>query len=169
MTRDRFEFRFKLSEDQFKKAHRAYLRRSLLSVKNIFMLTIALLIGVVQSQLFGAANWVLWIFGGAWLAVVGLCIFVYIWMPGRIFRARPSLSETQIVRVDEEGIEWKAGDRHRQIAWSEIKRVSHIHRDFIYFHPHHGLPEILPKSVFKSEEELGNFNEFVQKCIHSST
>lgn len=169
MTANRFEFRFQLTADQFQEAHRAYLRHSLLTVKNLFMVTIALLIGVVQSQLFGQANWVLWIFGGAWLAVVGLCVFVYIWMPGRIYQARPSKSAPQIVNVDQDGLDWQSGDKHRVIAWKEISQASDIHPDYVYFHPHHGLPEILPKSVFRSDEELKAFDRFVQKSLHPDT
>jgi hypothetical protein len=169
MHRERFDFRFQLTAAQFQEAHRAYLRHSLLTVKNLFLVTIALLIGLVQAQLFGQANWILWVFGGAWLAVVGLCFFVYFWMPGKIYRARPSLSATQAVQVDQEGLDWKSGDKHRLIAWKEIKRASDIHPEYVYFHPHHGLPEILPKSVFRSDEELHAFDRFVQKCLHPDT
>ncbi len=164
---NRFEFRFQLTEVQFREAHRAYLRHSLLTVKNLFLVTIALMIGMVQTQLFGAANWVLWIFGSIWLAVVGLSIFVYIWMPGRIFRTRSGLSMEQELMVDEDGLGWKTGERHRLISWAEIERASDIHPDYVYFHPRHGLPEILPKSVFRSDEELQAFDRFVQKQIHS--
>jgi hypothetical protein len=162
----RFEFRFQLTKEQFQEAHRAYLRQSLLTVKNLFLITIALLIGLVQAQLFGQANWILWIFGGAWLAVVGLCVFVYVWMPGRIFHARPSRAAIQDVAVDQDGLNWKAGEKHRLIAWKDVSRASDLHPDYVYFHLHHGLPEVLPKSVFRTNDELHAFDRFVQKCLH---
>jgi hypothetical protein len=162
----RFEFQFRLTEDQFREAHRAYLRHSLVTVKNLFLVTIALMIGMAQTQLFGAADWVLWVFGSLWLAVVGLSIFVYIWMPSRIYRARAGLSETQTVVVDEEGLDWKTGEKHRLIAWKELDRASDLHPEYVYFHPRHGMPDILPKSAFQSDEELESFDRFVQKCLH---
>jgi hypothetical protein len=162
---NRFEFEFRLSEDQFCEAHRTYLRHSLLTVKNLFLVTIALLIGLVQSQLFGVAEWVFWVFAGIWIAILGLVLFVYIWMPARVYRSRRGYSEAQKLVVDEEGLDWRAGDQHRLMAWKEIVRASDLHPEYVYFHLRHGFPEILPKEVFESEDELKAFDRFVHARI----
>jgi hypothetical protein len=130
------------------------------------MVTIALMIGLVQTQLFGGVHWGVWFFGGLWLLVVGLVVFVYIWMPGRIYRVRPGISADQKVIVDDDGLDWTVGERHRLVSWSEIERASDIHPDFVFFHPRHGLPDILPKRVFRSEDELVAFDRFVQSKLH---
>src|SRR4051812_45025105 len=61
-----YDFRFQLSEEEFRQAHQRYLRSSLLTVRNFVLLTTALGIGSLQAQLFGAAEWPLRIFVGLW-------------------------------------------------------------------------------------------------------
>ena len=165
MEKNRFELSFSLSEVRFREAHRAYLRHSLLSIKNLFLVTIALMIGAVQAQIFGTANWVLWIFGGLWLGVVGLAIFVYFQMPGRIYKRRIELSGEQKLVVDAEGVDWSNLAGRRLISWKEIDRASDIHPDYVYLHLRHGLPQIIPKDALKNEEDLEAFDRFVHRQI----
>src|SRR4051794_27301327 len=110
---DRFDLRFRLSEERFRQAHRAYLRHSLLSVKNLILVTLALGIGAVQAQIFGGAAWAGWIFAALWAAVIGLVIFTYVFLPSRVYRRVPSRSLEQHVVVDSDGLDWEAGESHR--------------------------------------------------------
>lgn len=165
-----FHFRFRLTEGEFRKAHRAYLRRALFSFKNLFLVTIALLIGAVQAQLFGGAEWALRVFGLLWVAIIGLILFVYLWMPTRIYRRDSGLSGDQSIRVDDSGLEWStdgpAGPK--RLTWDQLARASD-NENYIYLHPGHGLPWIIPKSAFSSDEQLRAFDRYVAgKLLNSS-
>lgn len=163
-TTEDFVFRFRLTESEYSAAHRAHLRRSLFTVKNLFLVTTALAIGAVQAQLFGGAEWALRVFAGLWCAIVFLVLFVYVRMPGQIYRRHPGMSGEQEIRVDDQGAEWIIDGISKRLSWEEITKASDD-PDSIYLHSHHGLPWILPKSVFRSEEQLRAFDQFVARKL----
>jgi hypothetical protein len=148
-----FEIKFSLSEALFCRAHRAHLRRSLFRAKNLFLITIALMIGAVQTQLFGGADWALQVFTGLWIAVIGLVLYVYLWMPGRIYRRNPSYSCEQTIKVDETGIQ----SGSRILSWEELARGIEVYKDFLLVRPEHHIPWVIPRSAFQSDEQLRVF------------
>ena len=165
--KNRFDLKFTLSQSEFVQAHRGYLRDALFTTKNLFVMTVALLIGLAQAGLFGPNSWIFGIFIFLWCAVVGLVLFVYIVMPGRIYRNHPEYQVEQRVIVGVNGIDWAAGKVHRVILWKEIDRASDVHPDYIYFHPKQGYPHVIPKESFSSIEDLQAFDKFVQSQILS--
>lgn len=148
-----FEINFLLSESLFCRAHRAHLRRSLFRAKNLFLITIALMIGAVQTQLFGGADWALQVFAGLWIAVVGLILYVYVWMPGRIYRRNSEFSSQQLIRVDSTGIQ----KGNHQLTWEELAQGIEVYSDFLMVRPEHSIPWIIPRSAFRSDEQLRVF------------
>lgn len=158
METEPFELRFLLSEALFCRAHRAHLRRRLFRAKNLFLVTIALLMGAVQTQLFGGADWALEVFALLWVAVIGLVIAVYIWMPRRIYRRSPQYSGEQLIRVNDVGVERTgSGSQPERLTWDELTRSLEIHTDFLVVRSEHRIPWVIPRSAFANEEQIRAF------------
>src|SRR5262249_53255098 len=121
-----FDFDYRLDEKEFVRAHRWHIRRSMMSGRNLFLLSMALAIGTVQARLFGGSEWVLGVFAFLWIAVVAFVLFAYVSLPRRLFKRSYDLPTR--LRADSEGITVRTDESRSALfyPWEEIQRLTEL-------------------------------------------
>jgi hypothetical protein len=158
-----FDLSFRLSEGEFRDAHRTYLRTSLLNAKNLVLLTTALAIGAIQAQMFGGTDWALRIFGSLWLLVIGLMIWAYLVLPGRVFRKSDRFSSEQRLQTEDAGLTLEQAGKRIFITWREITRVT-LGKDALLLHRRHEMPVLIPARAFRTPEDVVKFHERIARA-----
>lgn len=150
---DKLDVHFKLDRPEFLAAHRAYLARSLLSLRTVVLMTLALGLGALQAQLFGGKELALRIFAGLWVALMGFIAWAYLGLPIRTYRERPELGAEQRIQIDSDGLTHSVGDTSGEfISWDGFDGLFEK-AGFLILARKHRLPLVLPLRLFATEEE----------------
>ena len=167
MSKSSYFFDFELSETEFTEAHRNHLRGSLLTGKNLILISLALGLAALQAQVLGPNSSVSVIFLGLWVAIIAFTAFAYLWLPIRFYRKNRGYQESQKITFTSDHVEWKRLDRVDETPWTEVLRTRESPA-FYYFYSKGGLPMILPKKVFSSEVERADFRDYVADKLATS-
>ncbi|MCM2322663.1 MAG: YcxB family protein [Oligoflexia bacterium] len=154
---------FELTENEFLRAHRLHLRRSLLTFRNLVALTFALTLGALQVALFGSEQWALRVFALLWLAVLLFAAYAFLLLPLRLYRRDPRHSARQEGVLSDEGIRLRQGTSEVLHEWSGISRTFE-NAEFFLLVPHGGLPIAVPKRALGSVE-VTRFRGFLEADV----
>jgi hypothetical protein len=160
MSAPLLELRYRISEAEFVRAHRAHLRRSLLTLRTGVLVLFALAIAALEAQVLGGASWALGIFCGLWALLVGVIGFTFFVQPGRIYRGNPGYSEEQRLWVEETGLRLFSGERVEHFPWEELKEIVHA-GEFVLVERPHRVPWVIPERAM--EKGWDRFDELCRK------
>ena len=160
--------RFQLPEPEFCRAHRLHLRRTLLNVKNIVLVTMAIGLAALQTQVLGPANWAGRLFGILWLLLLLLMVYAFLRLPSRLYHRKPALQGEFQLELDKDGISLHSvsTDEKEWLDWTTLSRTSE-NREFFLFYFGASLPLIIPKRAFGSPEKIEEFRQFVGERLFS--
>ena len=159
--------RYELSKSEFCRAHRAHLRSTLVTLKNLGLLTLALLLGLLQAQALGPQSWATRLFGLIWLGVVGFIAYAYWMLPPRLFnrlyRSSPE-TEIELISKTSDNIEIKQGHSRRRLKADAITHVSR-QNGLLLIHPKDGVPIVIPERALASDEDQETLRLFLARSL----
>ena len=155
--------RFQLSEAEFRKAHQIHLKRSLFTIKNVMLLSIAFGLGAIQAQMFGGVGWAGKVFAGLWGVTFLFMFYAYSQLPIRLYRRNSKYQLEQEYTFNEDGIHHRQGDAEDDILWTSISQLVDGPGFLLIYSDRH-LPDLLPKKEIGSAFELDHFKtQFLRK------
>lgn len=166
MSQSSFLVKFQLSENEFCRAHRVHLRRSLLTGWNVLLLTIALALASAQAQVLGGAEWAGRFFLGLWALVVVLMGYGYFELPRRLFRRSARYSGEQTLAIDGDGVSLTTEGGKSYLGWEEISRAQEtVGFFFIYSREKGALPILLPVRACGDDQTAEAVRGFLRKKL----
>jgi hypothetical protein len=154
---------FTLSESEFIAAHRAHLRASLLTGRNLAFLIVAATLSFGQAQVLSVGSGPLLFLVMILGAVLLLVGYVYVVMPSRIFRGKPQYSQPWRVLADRHGLSIEQPERDF-IAWGQLQGVREIQQAILLLRKG-ALPLVIPKRSFENQESI---ESFIKQCVAPS-
>ncbi|OFZ20430.1 MAG: hypothetical protein A2X94_10465 [Bdellovibrionales bacterium GWB1_55_8] len=161
-----FDLAYSLPENEFSRAHRFHLRRTLLNLKNVALITMAIGLAALQAQVLGPANWASRLFAVLWLAVIALMTYAFIRLPAKLYHRKPALQGEFRLEVGKEGIQLRTNEGTEWLDWTELSRTSE-NPEFFLFYFSANLPLVVPKRAFSSAEARETFRKFVGERLIS--
>ena len=164
----RLEISFQLGKQEFCRAHRFHLRRTLLNVKNVIALTMAVGIASLQAQVLGPMGWVGRLFNYVWVVLLGLMVFAFYRLPVQLYRRKPELLERHEVILSREGVHIKTENSEQRLTWELLSRTAE-NREFFLFYFDATLPTVIPKRAFQgSASGIEEFRRYIGERLFSS-
>lgn len=160
------DVRFQLDRAEFLTAHRAYLARSLFSMRTIGLMTLALGLGALQAQLFGGKDLAFRVFAALWVALMAFIAWAYLGLPIRTFRERPELGAGQRIQLDSDGVTHSRGETSGEfIPWDGIAGLFEKN-GFLFFTRKNRIPIVLPLRLFATEEQREQARELCSRGFY---
>ena len=159
--------RYELTEAEFCRAHRTHLRQSLFTVKNVMLLSFALLLGFLQAQALGPQSWATRIFFALWCGVVGFILYAYWALPPRLFRRFYSQNpgtEIELKKGPEGPMDVRQGESQRRLQAEDVSHVTR-QRDLLLIHPKNGVPIAIPERALASSEDQDTLHGFLARSL----
>ncbi len=154
-----FELKFSLSEAEFLRGHRLYLRSAFLTMKNLSLMLVAFTLALAQAQILGRESSAIRVLVAMWVLLLLFMGYAYVFLPRRLFRRNPRFSEEHSVRIAPRGLQIRNGELKEEISWDEVSGVVEKHGLFFVIRKGH-VPILIPIRAFGSEEELSGFRSF---------
>lgn len=158
---------FKLSEVDFVRAHRVHLRRTLLTGKNVVLVSFALAIGAIQAQMFGGFDAALKIFAGLWVVVILFMLYAWLQLPGKLYRRRGENEVEYNLRYDDEGLRIDRGGVVREFSWKQVAYTAQSGGFVLLYFTSDanyggGLPFVVPERAFDYVDDIARLHDLVR-------